>query len=474
MMFYTQLFTSKRESLVKIWLAAHWERKITKAYVFDCNLESTIEEIVSTKMKIGLRTSGHLLMGVVRIYYRKAKYLLADCNEARVKIQVSFRPGQTNLSVEGLEADIQSITLIEDFTDFDSQLPPPNKIGTVDHFSLNQCRTEEITLKEDLGNAFLKLVDFGDEIPCRRRGVLDMQFVPQCDSFGDENTEYDVLDDTTTDLMAAHRDAISETTLLVNEAEGFVLEPVAVTPTTERKRGKRKRRLVVDHITELSNKDMREQLVDPSDLLSPPEMAPPTSQLMQWKENGGAHRLLGHDGAAKERDPELMRKDKQEVQGDQSIFSTDAMGLDDEQTYPEITMENAEHTLNYAKSWSETTRVQENDVLENSSLPLPSEEDSMVVHPTWLGANGSQSDSAVHTQSMLDSQEGEEEKRMTKRTQRTDTFRLRALCEGGTRSQVAVNFFCLLALNKEEALDLHQSAPYGDITATPGPRFHHL
>jgi len=40
---------------------------------------------------MALRTSGHLLLGVVRIYNRKAKYLLADCNEAFVKIKMAFR-----------------------------------------------------------------------------------------------------------------------------------------------------------------------------------------------------------------------------------------------------------------------------------------------------------------------------------------------------------------------------------------------
>lgn len=44
-------------------------------------------------MKMGLRTSGHLLLGVVRIYSKKAKYLLADCNDAVVKIKIAFRPG---------------------------------------------------------------------------------------------------------------------------------------------------------------------------------------------------------------------------------------------------------------------------------------------------------------------------------------------------------------------------------------------
>lgn len=51
MMFYTQLFTSTRGPLAKIWLAAHWERKLTKAQVFECNLETVIRDIVSPKVK---------------------------------------------------------------------------------------------------------------------------------------------------------------------------------------------------------------------------------------------------------------------------------------------------------------------------------------------------------------------------------------------------------------------------------------
>lgn len=47
-------------------------------------------------MKIGLRTSGHLLVGVVRIYSRKAKYLQTDCSEALMKVKNAFRPGKKN------------------------------------------------------------------------------------------------------------------------------------------------------------------------------------------------------------------------------------------------------------------------------------------------------------------------------------------------------------------------------------------
>lgn len=98
---------------------------------------------------------------------------------------------QTDLAVDGPQATVKAITLIEDFTAFDTPLPDlrwrflrlsiylfssllcnSNKsvwathshastIEAVDHFSLNQCRSEDITLKEDLGTQFMDLVDFG-------------------------------------------------------------------------------------------------------------------------------------------------------------------------------------------------------------------------------------------------------------------------------------------------------------------------
>lgn len=50
--------------------------------------------------------------------------------------------------------------------------------------------------------------------------------------------------------------------------------------------------MVVDESKELTNEFIREQLSDYSDLVAPFDMAPPTVQLMQWKETGGADKLL--------------------------------------------------------------------------------------------------------------------------------------------------------------------------------------
>lgn len=61
---------------------------------------------------------------------------------------------------------------------------------------------------------------------------------------------------------------------------------------SEMKRGNRKRKLVVDHIKELKNEFIRNQLSDYSDLVTMLDMAPPTVQLMQWKESGGVDKLF--------------------------------------------------------------------------------------------------------------------------------------------------------------------------------------
>uniref|UniRef100_A0A8C1CEV7 RAD21 cohesin complex component a n=1 Tax=Cyprinus carpio carpio TaxID=630221 RepID=A0A8C1CEV7_CYPCA len=142
---------------------AHWDKKLTKAHVFECNLESSVESIISPKVKMALRTSGHLLLGVVRIYHRKAKYLLADCNEAFIKIKMAFRPGVVDLPEDNREAAYNAITLPEEFHDFDQPLPDLDDIDVAQQFTLNQSRVEEITMREEVGNISLMADnDFGD------------------------------------------------------------------------------------------------------------------------------------------------------------------------------------------------------------------------------------------------------------------------------------------------------------------------
>ncbi|KAG7332136.1 hypothetical protein KOW79_003970 [Hemibagrus wyckioides] len=478
--FFTQLFTSKRGPLARIWLAAHWEKKITKAHVFECNLEATIENIISPQIKIGLRTSGHLLLGVVRIYSRKAKYLLADCNDAVVKIKVAFRPGQLDLPEEGMEAMVKAITLPEDFPDFESQLPDLNTIDVVDHFSLNQSRTEEITMKENFGNSFLAMDDLGDETQSHQ-GLFDTSFQSLGaigDAFGDEGMAFDLVDfiananenalltdsygESPTEIPATppptainptepsistskawpETPTLNETTLLENAEEGFALEPVAVTPSSERKKGSRKRKLVVDQSKELSNEAIKAQLVECSDILTTLDIAPPTRQLMDWKENGGVDYLFSHFctpvmdrnlqklfprdvlpgkmGPVREAGDESDPKDMREQMREDETESSGVPMMDEMSLLQEYVEQNrAAEASSFIKPSFIHTEPPESKVRNESRLevshPEPFSEESMLVHPSGIDSETPR----MHTQtqySALDSQ-NVEEKRMTSRAQ---------------------------------------------------------
>ncbi|XP_045151273.1 double-strand-break repair protein rad21-like protein 1 isoform X2 [Echinops telfairi] len=347
-MFYTHVLMSKRGPLAKIWLAAHWEKKLTKAHVFECNLEITIEKIISPKVKIALRTSGHLLLGVVRIYNRKAKYLLADCNEALLKMKMTFRPGLVDLPKENFEAAYNTITLPEEFHDFDTQTV--NAIDISEYFTQNQSKPEEITLREDYSNDLLfQAGSFGEEAEVLRRhsfaddnillnssgilvgnssGSLNGErslLYDSGDGFGDEGAAGEMIDNILQDdhnmlleddhlskeislppeplnttveelgnaegVCHPENEIVDKTTLLSTEEEGFTLEPIIVTDIAEKRKSK-KRKLLIDPVKEISSKTMHKQLTCFADTLMVLELAPPTQRLMMWKKRGGVDTLL--------------------------------------------------------------------------------------------------------------------------------------------------------------------------------------
>ncbi|GMT05500.1 hypothetical protein PENTCL1PPCAC_27674, partial [Pristionchus entomophagus] len=168
-MFYAQFVLSKKGPLAKIWLAAHWEKKLSKAQIYETDIKEAVDEIKAPRTKIALRTTGHLLLGIVRIHSKKTKYLLADCNEAFFKIKEAFRSGRIELVEDTYEAPKNAITLPEVYTDMDAALPDFGELDISQQLVFNQSRIDEITLKDDFctdssttyGNDF-GMDDFGE------------------------------------------------------------------------------------------------------------------------------------------------------------------------------------------------------------------------------------------------------------------------------------------------------------------------
>lgn len=87
-MFYSHYILAKKGPLGQVWLAAHWDKKLTKHMISQTDIAKTAESVRKPAEPLALRVSGHLLVGLARIYNRKVKYLFVDCNEALIKIKL--------------------------------------------------------------------------------------------------------------------------------------------------------------------------------------------------------------------------------------------------------------------------------------------------------------------------------------------------------------------------------------------------
>ncbi|KAH0289869.1 hypothetical protein M436DRAFT_66486 [Aureobasidium namibiae CBS 147.97] len=127
-MFYSETLLSKTGPLARVWLAANIERKLTKNNILQSDIGSSVHTIIKNdQAPIALRLSGQLLLGVVRIYSRKARYLLDDCNEALMKIKLAFRPGNVDLpSNQSHIANPAALVLPDTITELDLFAPMPD------------------------------------------------------------------------------------------------------------------------------------------------------------------------------------------------------------------------------------------------------------------------------------------------------------------------------------------------------------
>ncbi|GJQ13775.1 hypothetical protein GpartN1_g5566.t1 [Galdieria partita] len=117
-MFYSPIILTKKGPLGKIWLAAHLQHKLSKAQVFSTDVVAACEQLQSPEMSFALRLSSNLLLGIVRIYSRKAHYLFIDSREALNKLQLAFQGSTVDLAPGTTVAPYSTITMegVEDIS----------------------------------------------------------------------------------------------------------------------------------------------------------------------------------------------------------------------------------------------------------------------------------------------------------------------------------------------------------------------
>ncbi|MED6212073.1 hypothetical protein PIB30_079737 [Stylosanthes scabra] len=83
-MSYSRFLSSTKGPL---WVAAYCFKRLNKAQILHNHIPSSVDKILQDEMNaISYRVIAYLLLGVVRIYSKKAEYLLDDCNEMLVRI----------------------------------------------------------------------------------------------------------------------------------------------------------------------------------------------------------------------------------------------------------------------------------------------------------------------------------------------------------------------------------------------------
>ncbi|KAI0890709.1 Rec8 like protein-domain-containing protein [Annulohypoxylon maeteangense] len=179
-MFYSETLLQKTGPLARVWLSANLERKLSKTHILQSNLPDSVDAIITpNQAPMALRLSGQLLLGVVRIYSRKARYLLDDCNEALLKIKMAFRSTGNNDIPENLNMPNREALMLPDrITPADNLniLPPPDAnwlLGQMEDVSATPVSSgtrgrgrpsnRDINLQEDFNNSQFLYDDKMDE-----------------------------------------------------------------------------------------------------------------------------------------------------------------------------------------------------------------------------------------------------------------------------------------------------------------------
>lgn len=116
-MFYSQTYLARNGPLSTVWCAAHLQHRLKKSHYTSTDIPSTVERIIYPEAPIALRLSGHLLLGVVRIYSKKVDYLVDDCKVTLNGLNktIFYTTKKVDLPENEMQAPVQAITRPDTF-----------------------------------------------------------------------------------------------------------------------------------------------------------------------------------------------------------------------------------------------------------------------------------------------------------------------------------------------------------------------
>ncbi|KAK2953126.1 putative N terminus of Rad21 / Rec8 like protein [Blattamonas nauphoetae] len=115
-------YISKHGPLGQVWIAANYDRNLSKGKILQINIPAAVkiiregiptEENPKKKIPLPLRYQAHLLLGLIRIYTRKLKYLADDINEFQSRLNTTLHTSNIDLPPNVGHASRSHITIPE-------------------------------------------------------------------------------------------------------------------------------------------------------------------------------------------------------------------------------------------------------------------------------------------------------------------------------------------------------------------------
>ncbi|KAI9018002.1 Rec8 like protein-domain-containing protein [Phycomyces nitens] len=497
---------TKQGPLARVWLASHWERKLSKSQFLQTNLEKTIDAISVTQQQepYALRVSGQLLLGVVRIYSRKTRYLLEDCNEALVKIKLAFKKGNVNMpDINQSVANLGSITLPERLTEFDILLPSVSfnalYANPADSRDAVLDSLEGVSLSQDI-----TLTDAQDGLMSGSWG-FDMIEQRRRDMLGDTERPFDFSNNTFFDIETGRRDAVqtgefsdffgmqdiegpmnkmglednAKAALDNNDSVDFdfdlgddemnnrpqannefafdlqndllnrqretsemtdapFLEALTQTGVpAAQEPARRRRRLVVDKVTEIPHDELKQYMQDTSSIIDK------SADGQQYKEFKSAEKV------------DLLRPSAlTSVSGLDGLFAS----LSRKRRASQMITDNQD---------ANQDNVNQDDTgFDNYEFETPGMDDVYESRPQDFGFEGSQDSYRVNTQSAISTHAQMTLEKIEKSVVGNRPVAFREL-EPTTKSDAARMFYDILLLSTKNKIQVKQTAAFGDIQIRP-------
>ncbi|KAF8110740.1 hypothetical protein N665_0079s0055 [Sinapis alba] len=146
-MFYSHAYLARKGPLGTVWAAAHLQQRLKKSHYTSTNIPKTVDLIMFPDAPLALRLSGHLLLGVVRIYSKQVDYVFRDCALVTTWLAKSFVSTQVDLPEDARQAPVESVTLPQSLNLDDYNLEDDTLEGELDNHLRSQ---EEITLTDQI------------------------------------------------------------------------------------------------------------------------------------------------------------------------------------------------------------------------------------------------------------------------------------------------------------------------------------